>query len=52
MPPDIAGERLGLRAELLGDANWWLPRWLDRVLPRVAVEGEDLEATPPELETV
>ena len=19
--------------ELLGDANWWLPRWLDRILP-------------------
>jgi putative drug exporter of the RND superfamily len=26
--------------ELLGDRNWWLPRWLDRVLPRVDVEGE------------
>ena len=25
--------------ELLGDRNWWLPRWLDRVLPRVDVEG-------------
>jgi RND superfamily putative drug exporter len=25
--------------ELLGNANWWLPRWLDRVLPRVNVEG-------------
>ena len=25
--------------ELLGDANWWLPRWLDRILPRVDVEG-------------
>jgi len=37
--------------ELLGDANWWLPRWLDRALPKVAVEGEDLEARP-ELETV
>jgi len=23
---------------LLGRANWWLPRWLDRVLPRVEVE--------------
>ncbi|MET0800995.1 MAG: MMPL family transporter, partial [Actinomycetota bacterium] len=32
--------------ELLGDANWWLPRWLDRALPRVAVEGEDLQAEP------
>jgi putative drug exporter of the RND superfamily len=26
--------------ELLGDRNWWLPRWLDRLLPRVNVEGE------------
>lgn len=25
--------------ELLGEANWWLPRWLDRVLPNLAVEG-------------
>jgi len=24
--------------ELLGDRNWWLPRWLDRVLPSFAVE--------------
>jgi RND superfamily putative drug exporter len=23
---------------LLGPANWWLPRWLDRVLPAVSVE--------------
>ncbi|MGH2641694.1 MAG: MMPL family transporter [Actinomycetota bacterium] len=38
--------------ELLGDSNWWLPRWLDRVLPRVAVEGEDLEVPQSELETV
>ena len=38
--------------ELLGDANWWLPRWLDRALPRVAVEGHPLEVESPELETV
>ena len=25
--------------ELLGDRNWWLPRWLDRVLPKIDVEG-------------
>lgn len=25
---------------LLGKANWWLPRWLDRVLPHVSLEGE------------
>ena len=24
-----------------GRANWWLPRWLGRVLPKVAVESED-----------
>jgi RND superfamily putative drug exporter len=24
---------------LLGDANWWLPGWLDRILPHVNVEG-------------
>ena len=38
--------------ELLGDANWWLPRWLDRAMPRVAVEGHPLEVPPPELEPV
>jgi RND superfamily putative drug exporter len=25
--------------ELLGDANWWLPRWLDRLLPHFNLEG-------------
>jgi RND superfamily putative drug exporter len=25
--------------ELLGDANWWVPRWLDRLLPRFKVDG-------------
>ena len=25
--------------ELLGDRNWWLSRWLDRILPGIAVEG-------------
>jgi RND superfamily putative drug exporter len=24
--------------ELLGDANWWMPRWLDRVVPHLGVE--------------
>ncbi len=27
---------------LLGRANWWLPGWLDRVLPRLSVEPADL----------
>ena len=25
---------------LLGDANWWLPAWLDRILPNLDIEGE------------
>jgi putative drug exporter of the RND superfamily len=25
--------------KLLGDWNWWLPRWLDRILPNLDVEG-------------
>ncbi|MDJ0342376.1 MMPL family transporter [Streptomyces sp. H10-C2] len=28
---------------LLGKAAWWLPRWLDRALPNVDVEGEQLQ---------
>ncbi len=27
---------------LLGNKAWWLPKWLDRVLPNVDVEGEEL----------
>jgi putative drug exporter of the RND superfamily len=27
--------------ELLGDRNWWLPRWLDRLLPHVEIERTD-----------
>ncbi|MCX5391239.1 MMPL family transporter [Streptomyces sp. NBC_00094] len=27
---------------LLGHKAWWLPKWLDRVLPNVDVEGESL----------
>ena len=31
--------------ELLGDRNWWIPRWLNRILPRVHIEA------PPDLDT-
>ncbi|UUU21563.1 MMPL family transporter [Streptomyces sp. DSM 40750] len=31
---------------LLGDKAWWLPKWLDRALPRVDVEGEALTRRP------
>ncbi|MFF1688030.1 MULTISPECIES: MMPL family transporter [unclassified Streptomyces] len=30
---------------LLGKSAWWLPRWLDKVLPNVDVEGEKLHKT-------
>ena len=26
--------------ELLGDMNWWLPKWLNRILPRIGIERE------------
>jgi len=32
---------------LAGDAAWKLPRWLDRILPNVDVEGAALERTHP-----
>jgi uncharacterized membrane protein YdfJ with MMPL/SSD domain len=33
--------------ELLGDWNWWLPKWLDRLLPHVGLEGGVPERKPP-----
>lgn len=32
---------------LVGDKAWWLPRWLDRILPDVDVEGAALERRHP-----
>ncbi|HEX6455602.1 MAG TPA: MMPL family transporter [Solirubrobacterales bacterium] len=29
---------------LLGRRAWWLPSWLDRVLPHISIEGEDFFA--------
>jgi RND superfamily putative drug exporter len=28
--------------ELLGDRNWWLPAWLDRLLPTIQVDGHEV----------
>jgi RND superfamily putative drug exporter len=38
--------------ELLGDRNWWIPKWLDRILPNIDVEGphEVLAEPQPERE--
>ena len=37
---------------LLGEKAWWLPRWLDRLLPSVDVEGAALERRHPHRESV
>ncbi|HXD60231.1 MAG TPA: MMPL family transporter [Thermoleophilaceae bacterium] len=26
---------------LMGDANWWMPKWLDKITPRISIEGEE-----------
>jgi RND superfamily putative drug exporter len=36
--------------ELLGDRNWWIPRWLNRILPKIQVEGTHHIAPVPESE--
>lgn len=33
--------------ELLGDRNWWLPSWLDKILPRLDVEGSGMQPESP-----
>ena len=32
--------------ELLGDRNWWMPRWLDRIIPKLNVEGRAHDTAP------
>ena len=29
---------------MFGKANWWFPKWLDRLLPRLSVDADDLAA--------
>ena len=36
---------------LLGRSAWWLPRWLDRILPNVDMEGAALERDHPGVRT-
>jgi putative drug exporter of the RND superfamily len=33
---------------LVGERTWWLPGWLDRLLPHVNIEGTVLPANPPD----
>ncbi len=38
---------------VLGPRNWWLPGWLDRLLPHVSVESEhDIEAGASEIDDI
>jgi RND superfamily putative drug exporter len=43
--------------ELLGDKNWWMPTWLDRIIPHLDIEGthtapSEAIATQPEPDLV
>jgi RND superfamily putative drug exporter len=31
---------------LLGSANWWVPRWLDRLLPNLDLDGSVVVGSP------
>jgi RND superfamily putative drug exporter len=31
---------------LAGAGSWWLPRWLDRILPHVDIEGASVRRAP------
>ncbi len=32
--------------ELLGAKNWWIPKWLDKIMPKINVEGSHHHHTP------
>ncbi len=38
--------------ELLGSRNWWIPGWLDRLLPRIELEGPAARGNDPEVADV
>ena len=33
---------------VLGEKSWWMPQWLDRILPNIDVEGDNLRAPEPD----
>jgi len=37
---------------LLGGANWWLPRWLDRRMPRISIEPPECRAAHERVDAV
>ena len=38
--------------KLMGDANWWIPGWLDRLLPSVDIEGTGQHHDAPALDEI
>jgi uncharacterized membrane protein YdfJ with MMPL/SSD domain len=32
---------------MFGNAAWWLPGWLDKLLPHISIEGEAMPASEP-----
>ncbi|MFT4049603.1 MAG: MMPL family transporter [Solirubrobacterales bacterium] len=32
--------------QLMGEANWWIPNWLDRILPHWEIEASDMQPEP------
>src|SRR5438105_2932505 len=41
------GARAGEHWNCLARANWWLPKWLDRIIPRISVEAPPPRTVPP-----
>lgn len=37
---------------LMGEKAWWLPKWLDKLLPNIDIEGANLQRTQPAFETL
>jgi RND superfamily putative drug exporter len=35
---------------LAGAGSWWMPRWLDRILPHVDIEGAAVRRAPAAVE--
>lgn len=32
--------------KLMGDFNWWIPAWLDRLIPEIDIEGDSALPAP------
>jgi RND superfamily putative drug exporter len=37
---------------LMGDRNWYMPRWLDRITPHMSIEGAEYFRTDEQLRVI